>query len=712
MKYKKILLGSLAAGITTLVPIATIISCGSNTTKPKNVKVEIPTVENTKLHYTGDNGKGTFKIPVLKGTTVNPSKSSGLSNGEKISISFTLNKGYVWKDGTSKVVKIDYTVTGLEKVVVRPTKAGGKFTGYNGSGTYTPPVVTGVTIRVDKTTELTNGNKIEVTYILLAGYAWKSGAETGDITFNPMVEGLTVLKDVQKPSNTFGTVTGIDGKGVYTPEKLAGTTLEVDSASSITNLSNESTIMVKYTLDPGYKWDDGFTTGPVTITYEVTGLPTGVAKPGATTTAGSVTGINNFGKFLPTALTGTTITSAAKTGTKNKYKNDDTINVTYTLQEGYAWADDTTSQVTSVYKVSGLADGVTIPTTKSVPLTFTGIDTKGTFIMPDAPANTTVTITKGGQGTTPSVILKNGDEVELTFTLTQGKVWTDNTSEPKTVNYKVAGLPTGVVKPGATTTAATMGGYEGKGTIWPTDLTGTAITTDKTEGLSNGDKVTFTYTLKPGYAWQDGTNVPAVSVYTVSGLHAGLADPTTTSAKIIFTGTSGSGTFTLPTYANTTSAYVEAGGQTTKTPPTNLKNGDTVKILFTANTGYAFTGDTGMEFELAYTVSGLTKVSISSKNAFSEKMDTAVSGLLDKPANLYYDAIYKIISDYSNGGYTPAEIKGLSSMTITVINYATKAVMPNDTTTTIPKKTIAIIKIKDNAVINDISMSIDEDIVV
>ena len=79
---------------------------------------------------------------------------------------------------------------------------------------------------------------------------------------------------------------------------------------------------------------------------------------------------------------------------------------------------------------------------------------------------------------------------------------------------------------------------------------------------------------------------------------AGLADPTTTSAKITFTGASGSGTFKLPTYTNTTSAYVESGGQTTKTVPTNLKNGNTVKILFTANTGYAFTGDTGMEFEL------------------------------------------------------------------------------------------------------------------
>ena len=117
---------------------------------------------------------------------------------------------------------------------------------------------------------------------------------------------------------------------------------------------------------------------------------------------------------------------------------------------------------------------------------------------------------------------------------------------------------------------------------------------------------------------------------------------------------------------------------------------------------------------LTYTVSGLTKISIPSKNAFSIKLDNAVKTLLGKPANLYYDAIYKIISDYSNGGYTPAEIKGLSSMTITVKNYKnTSAVIPNDTTITIPKKTTAIINIRGDAVINDISyMSIDEDIVV
>ena len=49
MKYKKILLGSLAAGITTLVPIATIISCG----KTADVKVAVPTKDSVKLTFKG-----------------------------------------------------------------------------------------------------------------------------------------------------------------------------------------------------------------------------------------------------------------------------------------------------------------------------------------------------------------------------------------------------------------------------------------------------------------------------------------------------------------------------------------------------------------------------------------------------------------------------------------------------------------------------------
>ena len=58
MKHKKILLGSLAIGITTLVPIATIISCGNNGTTSK--KVVIPTTKSTKITYTGVQGTGAY----------------------------------------------------------------------------------------------------------------------------------------------------------------------------------------------------------------------------------------------------------------------------------------------------------------------------------------------------------------------------------------------------------------------------------------------------------------------------------------------------------------------------------------------------------------------------------------------------------------------------------------------------------------------------
>ena len=195
-------------------------------------------------------------------------------------------------------------------------------------------------------------------------------------------------------------------------------------------------------------------------------------------------------------------------------------------------------------------------------------------------------------------------------------------------------LSTGVVKPGETTTAATMGGYEGHGNVWANDLTGTTIKGDG-ENLSNGDKVTFTYTLKPGYAWEDGTTAPATSVYTVVGLHPGLTDPTTTSAKIEFTGTSGKGTFVLPTYTNTTSAYVESGGQTTKTVPTNLKMGIQLRycLLLIQVMHLSLEKDTMCRFIIQS--QGFPKVSMPSKNAFSEKLDSAVSGLLGKPANLY-----------------------------------------------------------------------------
>ena len=278
-----------------------------------------------------------------------------------------------------------------------------------------------------------------------------------------------------------------------------------------------------------------------------------VAKPGAKTTAGKVEGINNYGIFTATPLTGTTITSApVGTAKKDKYKTGDQITVTYTLNAGYAWEGGGTDVVNSIYTVGTLQNGIAIPTKSSVPLTFTGIQGHGTFVLPTAPKNTTVKITAGGSGQTPLATLSNNDTVTLSFTPTQGNIWTDNTNTAKTVNYTVAGLPTGVIKPGATTTAGKVEGINNFGKFTATPLTGTTITsapvgTAKKDKYKTGDQITVTYTLNAGYAWEGGTTDVVNSIYTVGTLQNGIAIPTKSSVPLTFTGIQGHGTFVLPT---------------------------------------------------------------------------------------------------------------------------------------------------------------------
>ena len=90
-------------------------------------------------------------------------------------------------------------------------------------------------------------------------------------------------------------------------------------------------------------------------------------------------------------------------------------------------------------------------------------------------ANTNITITAGGTAKVPSTTLSTGTKVTLSFVPIGTNAWTDNTKTAKTVDYIVPTLPTGVVKPGPTTTAGKVEGINNHGVFTPTPLTGTTI---------------------------------------------------------------------------------------------------------------------------------------------------------------------------------------------------------------------------------------------
>ena len=82
-----------------------------------------PTTSTAPVKFIGANGWGTYKAPEYANTAVqlfdsnnNPIDKplTNLSNGDHIYAGYTPNKGYVWNDGTNKMIKLEYTVSGLK----------------------------------------------------------------------------------------------------------------------------------------------------------------------------------------------------------------------------------------------------------------------------------------------------------------------------------------------------------------------------------------------------------------------------------------------------------------------------------------------------------------------------------------------------------------------------------------------------------------------
>ena len=159
---------------------------------------------------------GVYTLPTLTGTTVSADKTTGLSNGDEIKVTYALKAGYAWDDNTDPIT-LTYTVKDLNIGVPKPTEAGGSVAGLNGSGVYTPPTLNGtdVAFKITKGTKdkLKNGDTIEVTYTLKPGYAWEDKSKT-PTTLTYTVKNLNI--PVQNPAVAGGSVTGASGSGVYT----------------------------------------------------------------------------------------------------------------------------------------------------------------------------------------------------------------------------------------------------------------------------------------------------------------------------------------------------------------------------------------------------------------------------------------------------------------------------------------------------------------
>ena len=165
--------------------------------------VKKPTTTNAPVTFTGFNGRGTYIKPTYKNTTVQLFKygsqdpidkpTTNLWNypygNDDIWVGYTPNKGCTWTDGTNKMIKVHYLVSGLtDGTLTRPTitNAPVMFNGASGHGSFIKPTYKNTTTQLydlkgnpvnTPPTNLSRGDSISIGYTPNKTFAWQDGTK-------------------------------------------------------------------------------------------------------------------------------------------------------------------------------------------------------------------------------------------------------------------------------------------------------------------------------------------------------------------------------------------------------------------------------------------------------------------------------------------------------------------------------------------------------
>ena len=619
-----------------------------------------PTASTAPVKFTGLNYSGTYKAPKYANTTVKlfnfddrpiNKPLTGLSNypygTDEMYVGYTPNKGYVWKDGTNKMVQVMYYVEGLPVGLTKPTASTApvKFTGLNGSSTYQKPQYANTTVNlfdsnnnpIDKPlTNLSNGDHMYVGYTPDNGYVWNDNTNKM-VKIEYVVSGL--ITGIAEPTASTVPVkfTGVNGHGTYKAPKYANTTVQLYNwelqaiDKPVTNLHNSPYyacyMFVGFTPNKGYAWNNG-NKNMIKVRYSVTGLSVGLTKPTISSVPVKFTGLNGSSTYQKPQYANTTAQLFDSNNNPidnplTNLSNGNYMYVGYTPNKGYAWNDDTNKMVKIKYVVSGLCIGLTKPTASTAPVKFTGVNYSGTYKAPKY-ANTTVKLFNFDDRpiNKPLTGLSNypygTDEMYIGYTPNKGYTWNDGTNKMVKIEYYVEGLPTALTKPTASTAPVKFTGVNYGGTYKAPKYANTTVQLFNFDdrpinkpltGLSNWpygtDEMYIGYTPNKGYTWNDGTNKMVKIEYYVEGLPTALTKPTASTAPVKFSGINGSGTYQKPQYTNTTVQLFDSNNNPIDKPLTNLSNGDHMYVSYTPNKGYAWKDGTNKMVKIEYYVEGL-----------------------------------------------------------------------------------------------------------
>ena len=423
--------------------------------------IDIPKVED----FTYDGEEVTLKSVSTDGTCYTVSGTTTATEAGEYTVTLTPNKNYAWSDGTRDAITITWVIK--RKAIDIPKPQNYMYSGdeYILKGVDT----TGVYYTIKGAASAVEAGEYKVTLSLTGNYCW-SDETTDDLTLTWVIRPNWVRIPLGQTYTYNGeeiTLSTIDTTGAY--YTVSGTATATDAGEYTVTLTPTN----------NYTWSDGTVT-PVSITWEI--KPAKVAIPGMKTyyydgQEKSLTTIDEKETYY-------TIKGITKATAAGEYT------VTLTPNKNSAWSDGTTDPVTITWEIK--------TTTVSIPGT-------ETYYYEADLERTLRTISTDGIYYTVKGTYKATDAGEYTVTLTLNDscIWSDGTTEQKTITWKIIRKP--ISNPNVGTTEFT---YDGSKHGISVDVESKYYTVDGTYNATDAGDYAVTLKLKDNYCWSDGSTDP------------------------------------------------------------------------------------------------------------------------------------------------------------------------------------------------------------
>ena len=462
------------------------------------ISVAKPVASQTEFTFTYNGVKTvaqTLKVTGYDSNAMTQSGTTSASAAGDYSVAYTLKDGYQWSDGTSTPFTINWKIN--KRLITIPKGITTSFV-YNGQtqeilidGLESLYVATG-------NISATNVGKycadFELVQSIVANISWTDGT-----TDNKKINWEITKLYLPKPT-AVNTNIAYDGNEKTLAVSNFNSNFEEQTGTVSATEGGQYTAVYKLKSTDNTAWEDG-STADVSINWTITDTAVLITKPTAATTEFTVSKTSATArKYQTLDVTGYDENAMSMSGTIKEAKVGD-YSVTYSLKDGYKWADGSTGDVTISWKINKRS--MAKPTLTTTSYTYTG-----SAITPKFTANATNYYSKTGDTSATEI-----GNYSTTFSLyTDDGIWDDGTTEDVVINWSITAAT--VVKP--TINGDSTFTYDGtEKTIAFNNYVSTKMTQAGDTAATNAGYYEVVFVPKSGYTWADGTTDEVILSWTI-----------------------------------------------------------------------------------------------------------------------------------------------------------------------------------------------------